>query len=97
MIFLNNTVFLIGGSNSTAKALKTVDKYNIKTKQWSSAGALHVGVTNPTVCTFRNRYIFSCCGLNEFDFISNRFEVYDSIYDGWSIVKTATSHEHKSL
>lgn len=72
MIFLNNYVFLIGGINPNAKALKTVDKYNVKKKQWSSAGALHVGVVNPTVCAFKNRYILSCCGLNEFDFISNR-------------------------
>ncbi len=72
MIFLNNFIYLIGGTNSTSKTLKTVDKYNVRKKQWSSAGSLHVGVVNPTVCTFRNRYILSCCGMNEFDFISNR-------------------------
>lgn len=64
MVFLNNFIFVIGGSCPTSKALKTVDKYNIKTKLWSAAGNMQVGVTNPTVCTFRNRYIFNCCGKN---------------------------------
>lgn len=73
MVFLNNFIFIIGGFNSTCKALKTVEKYNIKKKQWLPAGQLHVGVNNPTTCVFKNRYILSCCGMNEFDFISNRF------------------------
>ena len=97
MIFLNNFVFLIGGSNSTSKALKTVDRYNVKKKQWSAAGELHVGVIKPTTCVFRNRYILSCCGLNEFDFISNRFEIYDSIHDGWTILKTAVNLQQKAI
>jgi hypothetical protein len=97
MVFLNNFVFLIGGSNPTCKALKTVEKYNIKKKQWLPAGQLHVGVNNPTTCVFKNRYILSCCGMNEFDFISNRFEVYDSINDGWSILKTAVNLQQKAI
>ena len=71
-----------------------MDKYNVRKKQWSSGGELHVGVVNPTVCAFRNRYILCCCGVNEFDFISNRMEVYDSVNDGWTIVKTAVSIQH---
>ena len=97
MVFLNNFVYLIGGANSDSKALRSVDKYNVRKKVWTSANSLHVGVTSPTVCAFRNRYILSCCGVNEFDFISNRIELYDSANDAWSVVRTALNPQLKNV
>lgn len=43
-----------------------------------------------SLSVLNSRYIFRFGGLNEFDYIDKNIEVYDSINDGWTPVRTSS-------
>jgi hypothetical protein len=48
-----------------------------------------VALRKPTLCNFKDRYIFKIGGINEFDYISKTIEIYDTTTDLWSMVRAA--------
>lgn len=59
----------------------------MKDKKWKPISDSNVALTKPTVCCFRDRYIFKIGGLNEFDYINKVIEIYDTTTDKWSVVR----------
>jgi hypothetical protein len=47
-------------------------------------------IRKATLSTLNSRYIFRFGGLNEFDYIDKNIEVYDSLNDGWTPVRTSS-------
>jgi hypothetical protein len=47
-------------------------------------------IRKATLSILNSRYIFRFGGLNEFDYIDKNIEVYDSLNDGWTPVRTSS-------
>lgn len=83
----NKAIYVIGGNNDHEKCSNRNFKYSLRDKKWHEISNSNVALRKPTVCSFRDRYIFKIGGLNEFDYINKVIEMYDTTTDKWSIVR----------
>jgi hypothetical protein len=62
----------------------------MKKRTWSEVSSCNYAFRRGVLAAFNSRYIFRFGGLNEFDYIDKNIEVYDSMQDGWTIVRTSS-------
>ena len=89
MLYLNGSIYLIGGQGEGEKCSKKNYKYSIKDKKWQTICESNVALRKATVCTVSGRYICKLGGLNEFDYINKIIEMYDTVSDKWSLVRAS--------
>lgn len=70
MLYLKDCIYIIGGSNVNEPCSKKNYRYLIKQKKWETIAESNYALRKPTICTFDNRYIFKCSGINEFNYIN---------------------------
>lgn len=70
IVYCNKAIYIIGGNNDHEKCSNRNFKYSLRDKKWHEISSSNVALRKPTVCSFRDRYIFKIGGLNEFDYIN---------------------------
>lgn len=73
--YANDFIYAIGGRSQEC------ERYSVKRDQWESIAKMAGIVTCPTVCVFKNAYIYRFGGLS-----SNTIEKYTMEFDEWKLV-----------
>lgn len=77
MVALSNSVYVFGGRDGTAPALTNIEKFDVKSKQWSIAGELLLGIRSMSAAVFgENIFLFG--GITENDKDSDRVQCFDT-------------------
>ena len=80
----NNFVYAIGGWCHN-KSLKTVEKYNNESKQWSFVKSMHFERRRHSACVFDGK-IFVVGGKDANDRVVKTIECYDPTTDEWTVI-----------
>lgn len=77
MVALTNSIYVFGGRDGTAPALTNVEKFDVKSKKWSIAGELILGIRSMSAAVVgENVFLFG--GITENDKDSDRVQCFDT-------------------
>lgn len=85
--YCNKCIYVIGGNGQKEKCSTKNFKYSLREKKWIQIADSNVPLRKPTICSYKDRYIFKIGGINQFDYVNKVIEMYDTTTDRWSVVR----------
>jgi len=81
---VNGMLYAVGGGG--VNGIRSAERMNVRTGQWSTIGDMNVPRSSPTVVGLNGK-IYAIGGVYETSKKSNKVEVYDPMTDEWTLVK----------
>ena len=64
-IYIQNKLFLIGGLNANNEKMKVCEFYDTNDKKWQQMSPLNYDRVKPTLCIFKNQFLYVFRGDDE--------------------------------
>ena len=85
MVALTNSIFVLGGRDGKAPAMTNIEKFNLKTKKWQSAGELFLGIRSMSA-SVSGENIFVFGGITETDKDTDTIQSFDTRHGTATII-----------
>ena len=86
-IYIQNKLFLIGGLNANNEKMKVCEFYDTNDKKWQQMSPLNYDRVKPTLCIFKNQFLYVFRGDDEDSNSHVEFIDINNIEKQWTCVK----------
>ena len=87
LCYINENIFIIGGSNDAEGMLVFCEKYDLTEKKSSAIASLKVKTCCGCSCLYRQQFIYLFGGLLEDKILNDCIQCYDINNDLWEVIK----------
>jgi hypothetical protein len=96
--YMDGHIYVIGGFAKHDGYLSKCERYDVVKDKWSVIADLNKPASSPSVCSFRNRYVYKFGGLVKGAILNNMIEKYDVEENLWTNYEIeGVEHQFKLL
>lgn len=91
LCYCDNYLYIVGGETLNKEILELCEVFDLKQQAVLQIQSLKTGVSNPSLCSFSDHYVFCVGGIEQKGLLSQSVERYSPIDNAWTTLKVDTS------